>query len=485
MTVKKSARVLCLICCMVCLFYCTIPSAYAFDPASAIVGTGALASLGLGEIAAFILAGFGVWYGSQHLPALGEQLEVVLNEAAQAEIQADLGNAEATAQITGQLGDWLRDSAAGRICIESAPAWIQNCIDYWASAFSTNEKQLVVRKLVPVSGTSVPANSFQYFPYFGSGICFDHATFYYPCYYSNKHYVVSGVEYNDAYYCAEIFISFEPDVSLYYNFGSGSWRTASYVTVNGHRYYYKDFTGYVYESEKKALVTGRDLGDVSTTDFVVSVLSGTAEPQLEETAISPDIVYGGFGSAVGQVGVGSIGVPDIAIPGSESLGVSVGAGVAEGTAVYEHALAKALAGELSIPGYWDLVGVASPVTGVKYPTAVVSDVATGEAATYPITDQGIGEDIVPVVPSGDYTLDLKDFFPFCIPFDIYDFFSILAAEPEAPQFEWDMEIPMLNYTHHWEIDLSEFDEVAQIVRGLFCLLFIVGLGAATGKFIKW
>lgn len=86
---------------------------------------------------------------------------------------------------------------------------------------------------------------------------------------------------------------------------------------------------------------------------------------------------------------------------------------------------------------------------------------------------------------GDYTLQLKDFFPFCIPYDIYEFFALLAAEPEAPVFNWEIFVPQLDKTLTARIDLSPWNEVAALFRKLELLAFIVGLGFVTrDKFIR-
>lgn len=87
--------------------------------------------------------------------------------------------------------------------------------------------------------------------------------------------------------------------------------------------------------------------------------------------------------------------------------------------------------------------------------------------------------------SGGYTLDLTDFFPFCIPFDIYEFLSLLAAEPEAPVFEWVIPVPQMDTEFPISIDLSAWDNVAKLFRTLELLAFIVGLAMVTrDKFIR-
>ncbi len=55
--------------------------------------------------------------------------------------------------------------------------------------------------------------------------------------------------------------------------------------------------------------------------------------------------------------------------------------------------------------------------------------------------------VIPTVGDflGDYDvpgkLNWKEYFPFCIPFDLIKFIGCLAAEPKAPNFlKWDYEI---------------------------------------------
>ena len=84
---------------------------------------------------------------------------------------------------------------------------------------------------------------------------------------------------------------------------------------------------------------------------------------------------------------------------------------------------------------------------------------------------------------GDYQIDLKKFFPFCIPFDLYDFFTCLNADPVAPVIEWVIPLPGGD-TYPLVIDLSAFDSVAQLLRRLQLLLFCVGLAFKTRDLIK-
>lgn len=86
--------------------------------------------------------------------------------------------------------------------------------------------------------------------------------------------------------------------------------------------------------------------------------------------------------------------------------------------------------------------------------------------------------------AGDYTvMGLQSVFPFCIPFDLYNFVGCLAADPVAPSFTWRFYVPGI-CDETIEIDLSQFDQAAQILRTMELLLFCVGLAFVTRKIIR-
>ena len=79
-------------------------------------------------------------------------------------------------------------------------------------------------------------------------------------------------------------------------------------------------------------------------------------------------------------------------------------------------------------------------------------------------------------------LNWKEYFPFCIPFDLIKFLGVLASNPQAPSFQWNYDLAGSKGT--LKIDLSKFDTVAVVCRTLFDLLFIVGLTFVTRNIIK-
>lgn len=142
---------------------------------------------------------------------------------------------------------------------------------------------------------------------------------------------------------------------------------------------------------------------------------------------------------------------------------------------------------------WDNVGsIPGVIGGVVGGTISWDDALTAGGVIVKENDVTIGgsEDVVdkpdtPVIEwpevdvgnIGDYTLDLTNIFPFCLPFDFIDFLNILSAEPETPYFEYDMPLPggINGGSYKFVIDLSPFDNAAALMRKMETLAFIIGL----------
>lgn len=153
---------------------------------------------------------------------------------------------------------------------------------------------------------------------------------------------------------------------------------------------------------------------------------------------------------------------------------------------------------------WLPAGIPSPEYDDSTTTQTQEDAQSGETGlefdfdTETDPDSGLDPDPDPDpgtnsgssswTPPSDYTqfqlIDLKNFFPFCIPFDLFHFFELLYAEPIAPVLHWEM-ADLAGKTYSITIDLSEWDSVAQLFRRLQLFLFVCGLAAASRKFIKW
>ena len=102
----------------------------------------------------------------------------------------------------------------------------------------------------------------------------------------------------------------------------------------------------------------------------------------------------------------------------------------------------------------------------------------GDQTTNPPSD-----DDPPSSDPDDYmVLGLEDVFPFCIPFDIYNFLAALSAAPVAPHFVCTLEFPDAiggEQTIDIDFDTPVFNQLAQLLRTLELLAFIVGLALLT------
>lgn len=81
---------------------------------------------------------------------------------------------------------------------------------------------------------------------------------------------------------------------------------------------------------------------------------------------------------------------------------------------------------------------------------------------------------------GMMTPDLRDIFPFCIPFDIYNIFRIFKTENRKAPY---LVVPVDNSGNTITIDMSMYDDEAGLLRVLELIAFIIGLAVATRKLI--
>ena len=84
----------------------------------------------------------------------------------------------------------------------------------------------------------------------------------------------------------------------------------------------------------------------------------------------------------------------------------------------------------------------------------------------------------------DYKADLRLVFPFCIPFDLVHLIQAFEAEPEAPVFEFPLDLELENpwtgkkvidYHHVFKLDMSDYEPVIKIFRIFEIIFFIIGL----------
>lgn len=196
---------------------------------------------------------------------------------------------------------------------------------------------------------------------------------------------------------------------------------------------------------------------MSVTDYSVDVgyvYSGATNWWQPVPAISSGISYDGMSLDAGVID--NIGT----VPDSQQLVISspvIGAGAADLDQVADLVIDAAIDGPLTAEN--DVVGEQDVVDPPLYPS---------ESDTYPVEG-------------------LASLFPFCIPFDLYDFVTVLAAEPEAPVFTWEADFPeALGGTRNITLDFDTptWNTLATILRTMELLLFIVGLAFITRQLLR-
>lgn len=121
-----------------------------------------------------------------------------------------------------------------------------------------------------------------------------------------------------------------------------------------------------------------------------------------------------------------------------------------------------------------------------------------------LRDMGVTADLINKItagatetenPSGSITLDevdpdipqlpdLRDKFPFCVPFDLIGCFQALNAEPEPPRFVVPLVFEPLNFSYDIVVDFAPFERIAVVCRWVCTFSFIVFLALVTRKIIQ-
>lgn len=100
------------------------------------------------------------------------------------------------------------------------------------------------------------------------------------------------------------------------------------------------------------------------------------------------------------------------------------------------------------------------------------------------TDPDTPETPTPEEEASPYKTDLREIFPFCIPFDLIHLLKVFDAEAEAPVFEFPLDIEMNNpwtgekvvdYHHTFELDMADYEPVIKILRIFQVIFFIIAL----------
>lgn len=182
---------------------------------------------------------------------------------------------------------------------------------------------------------------------------------------------------------------------------------------------------------------------------------------LDPSGVIGDLVIPGIGEDGATIGVGDyVGCVSGVIAGEDAVTVPVD-------------IAADVPIDVPVPAIPDPVDVSVPVS---IPATAEPGEPDPDEPDKPITEDGQADLAMPAP-------DLSDFFPFCIPFDIYNMLSLLDAQPVAPSFAWTF--PNGNGgTEQFEVDLSMFDSVAAVLRQCEKLAFAVSLAFATKRLIQ-
>ena len=121
---------------------------------------------------------------------------------------------------------------------------------------------------------------------------------------------------------------------------------------------------------------------------------------------------------------------------------------------------------------------------VPQPTPVVNPTPDSDVVPAPVpypdpetpTDQDKTDTDTKITP-----FDLRDKFPFCIPFDILKIMKLFQGGREAPCFTWTIQLGEASGTV--TVDLSPWDSIATLLRTLELILFIMLLAVGTRNLI--
>lgn len=463
-------------------------------------GGGALASISLTapQVALLVAAGFGIVVAVENADKLAEGLTAALETAASG---VDAG-AETLAQ-------WLEAAKKGSIAISSAPVWIAAAIKGWISGLYSAP---------PSVGDFVPAmtvNVGQEFPSVTPWGTTKHKlqssnagsinvawagmdtlatdgvshrlTAYRVCWSTQHFKIYDGSSYTSTRYAVDI-----GGVLYYYLLSSYGETIEPGSTTDWGRdalAYVSTFPNYgeLFRKNFPGSSVSYDRDSVAKC-LIKEYLAGGFDSYGK--SVCPDAKVGGIGAALEEgKSIDDVNMPDLDVAGSKSICPD---GVLDGSIPIADTVADVIIGltdgALSWSDYVSDVAVGTPSISVP-----VEGTETG-VVDYPITDTGVSD--VPIeetpdkpgdveVPEGlaPYTVQLKDFFPFCIPFDIVDFVGVLCADPVAPSFDWTF-TQFDGQKDTLTIDLAPFDEVAQLLRNMELLLFIIGLAFLTRNLIR-
>lgn len=244
---------------------------------------------------------------------------------------------------------------------------------------------------------------------------------------------------------------------FYYLSPSGSKvnvSSAQYYTGDPKPYVDVSLVSYTYLNKKYITVASR------THTF----LHGADKWQTGQWYISTPYQYGDLKPRAGSVPIDGIGKDVLVTPSAVDYPIANPDTLARDVVLTDQGLAMAQgkAGTLS----------ATDMIGALDPAITDADITTDN----PQYDEDLNRMKAPNI--------LLQKFPFCIPYDIYNAFAMLASPPATPYFEIPINIERLGVHEKIVIDFEQFKTIAAISRWMLSALFILLLILTTRRVIK-
>lgn len=262
-------------------------------------------------------------------------------------------------------------------------------------------------------------------------------------------------------YYMQGFDSFGIDVSFSSETSLDSWFSSTYSSLTFSQVVSDDFVGPVYAMPAaKQLIT--DTGTLSGIRLDVQTEDGTPD-------ISAALDHAGVDNVNDLVaGVAAGSIPMSQVYDDMRVVPYVLTDVDTGDIVTDLSVSSTDAGVKAVPLDKDL--------------SIPKDVSIVDA--YQVTGKTWDPSL------SKYKLPLFDFFPFCLPYDAYQFLTMLDVTPVAPVFQIDT-TPLFSHTSFFHssdgykitFDLTKYEEIFQILRAGECLAIVVGLCLVSYKLI--
>lgn len=245
------------------------------------------------------------------------------------------------------------------------------------------------------------------------------------------------------------------------------------VTVQVHGGFGGSFDSIAVESDTPSITNSWSSAAVTVSNSngasVVGLPVSVPSDDTEDTAVAP---WGDVTSGT-QAGSGSVSIPGTGTDVGTQTKPEIGTDAETQSGFWSSVLSW-------LGSLWDVLSeILSGVLAI--PIAIAQAIATAIADVIAAI-----KSLVPEPPTfSDFQIPgLKDFFPFCIPFDLLAMMRALSASPVAPSFVFACPLPS-GGIYEVNIDLSAWNGVASTIRSVIVAIYVVTLANSTRKFIKW